>query len=59
MSNIPRPVLYSVTLYKLEIVDRWSTRIPRQIVAEHGADTCDLDLWPIDLEMVLARDTYS
>ena len=43
---------------KIEIVDRWSTRIPPARPEQKiSNDPCELDPWPIDLEMV--RDTSS
>ena len=33
----------------LEIVDKWSTRIQTTKIFN---DLCDLDLWPIDREMI-------
>ena len=41
---------------KLEIVDPWTTRIPHTGL-QNSNKPCDLDLWPIDMEMIL--DTLS
>ena len=42
---------------KPEIVDQWSTRIPLAPTEKKVNDLYDLDLWPIDLEIV--HDTSS
>ena len=55
VNHCPRWCAYSSSqklVWKLEIVDQWSTRIPLNPDHRNSNDPCDLDLWPIDLEMV-------